>query len=149
MRNIAILNESGTISSIVYPNPNAEYIEGETLENGYTARLLPEGVNTTAALETYYWHDDQWKTDKTPWPGNYHYWEDAQWKINLDDLWKEVRNQRRNHIVSCDWTQAADSPLSDSKKAEWATYRQALRDVPSNNSDVTSLDAVTWPTEPA
>jgi hypothetical protein len=41
-----------------------------------------------------------------------------------------------------------DSPLSDSKKAEWQTYRQALRDLPSNQSNV-SIRTVTWPTKPS
>ena len=32
---------------------------------------------------------------------------------------KKVRNTK---LAESDWTQAADSPLSDSKKAEWKTY---------------------------
>jgi hypothetical protein len=52
-------------------------------------------------------------------------------------------------LTACDWTQAPDSPLSDSKKAEWQTYRQALRDVPVNQADVTDLFDVIWPSEPS
>jgi hypothetical protein len=34
--------------------------------------------------------------------------------------------QRRNLMLTeCDWTVGADSPLSDSKKTEWQTYRQS------------------------
>ena len=40
---------------------------------------------------------------------------------------KRIRNTRLYLLQSCDWTVGVDSPLSDSKKAEWATYRQALR----------------------
>ena len=47
-----------------------------------------------------------------------------------------------------DWTQIPDSPLTDAKKAEWTEYRQALRDVPSNNSGSTEVDQVIWPTQP-
>jgi len=42
-----------------------------------------------------------------------------------------MRNQRDRFLVDSDWTQLPDCPLSDAKKAEWATYRQQLRDFPS------------------
>ena len=57
-----------------------------------------------------------------------------------------VRRVRNSLLRVCDWTQATDSPLSGSKKTEWATYRQALRDVPANTSDTTKVN---WPTEPS
>jgi len=42
----------------------------------------------------------------------------------------------------------SDSPLSTAKKAEWATYRQALRDMPASNSDVADESEVVWPNKP-
>ena len=59
--------------------------------------------------------------------------------------WKEVRRKRDMELRLCDWTQAADSPLTDAKKAEWATYRQALRDVGGQADPLN----ITWPTEPS
>ena len=59
-----------------------------------------------------------------------------------------IREYRRVLLKDSDWTQAADSPLSDTKKAEWATYRQALRDLPSTNS-ASDHDSVVWPTRPS
>jgi hypothetical protein len=39
--------------------------------------------------------------------------------------------EERNYLLSqCDWTQVVDSVLAN--KEEWKTYRQALRDLPSN-----------------
>jgi len=35
------------------------------------------------------------------------------------------------------------------KKAEWATYRQALRDFMASYNDSTMLKDVTWPTIPS
>ena len=68
----------------------------------------------------------------------------------------EAMNRLRIHrnilMSNCDWTQGADSPLSDEKKAEWATYRQALRDLPSTASptlDGPFIGNVVWPTEPS
>ena len=48
---------------------------------------------------------------------------------NLNDF----RGQRNDLLSKSDWTQALDSPLSDSKKTEWQTYRQQLRDMPQQD----------------
>lgn len=59
------------------------------------------------------------------------------------------RKRKRNALLlESDWTQFADSPLTDKKKAEWATYRQALRDLPQQYPDAISNDDIIWPTKP-
>ena len=45
-------------------------------------------------------------------------------------------------LTESDWTQVADAPVD---QAAWATYRQALRDIPSQAG---FPNEVTWPTEP-
>ena len=64
------------------------------------------------------------------------------------DAVREIRNKL---LQNSDWTQVPDSPLSDSKKAEWATYRQQLRDMMSSYTDSESntVQAITWPTPPS
>lgn len=58
-----------------------------------------------------------------------------------------VQRQIRNDLLAmCDWTQLADVALSDAKRAEWAAYRQALRDLNVDGDDPTEPD---WPTPPA
>ena len=47
--------------------------------------------------------------------------------------WVELTEKRNRKLQASDWTQMPDSPLSDSKKTEWATYRQKLRDFTSLN----------------
>lgn len=39
---------------------------------------------------------------------------------------KEVRLKRNKLLTDCDWTQVLDAPVD---QAAWATYRQALRDI--------------------
>ena len=53
-------------------------------------------------------------------------------------------------LEACDWTQASDAPLTDAKKQEWRTYRQALRDLPSNVTSCTNEQEVEdlLPTKP-
>ena len=46
-----------------------------------------------------------------------------------------LRHMRDILLRESDWTQFTDSPLSDSKKTEWKTYRQNLRDLPATESD--------------
>lgn len=54
----------------------------------------------------------------------------------------EIRAERDRLLDASDWTQAADAPVD---QAAWATYRQALRDVPQQAGFPQN---VTWPTEP-
>ena len=56
-----------------------------------------------------------------------------------------LREERNKLLTDSDWTQALDSPLSDSKKTEWATYRQNLRDLPGTVSDPSN---VSFPDKP-
>jgi hypothetical protein len=60
-----------------------------------------------------------------------------------------LRFVRNSALQKTDWTQAADSPLSDSKKAEWVTYRQALRDLLTSYTDDDDISDVVFPTEPS
>ena len=60
---------------------------------------------------------------------------------------EQARQYRNASLTGCDWTQGEDSPLSDSKKAEWQTYRQALRDF--DYSAVTTNHGIVWPTKPS
>ena len=61
---------------------------------------------------------------------------------------QKIRNKRLYLLNDSDWTVGSDSPLNDSKKAEWITYRQQLRDLPSNYTDSDNYDDVVFPTQP-
>jgi hypothetical protein len=50
----------------------------------------------------------------------------------------QIRSLRNSLLSACDYTQLPDNPSP--KKAEWATYRQALRDLP----DQITVDPRTW-----
>ena len=58
----------------------------------------------------------------------------------------KMRAWRDDLLRKSDWTQMSDSPLSDSKKQEWATYRQALRDFPA---DWVPTDTANFPDQPS
>jgi len=49
-----------------------------------------------------------------------------------EQLFDQIRLWRNRELVATDWTQIADAPTN---KTAWATYRQALRDLPEQNAD--------------
>lgn len=57
--------------------------------------------------------------------------EDYESGLRKKALIFDSRLKRNRALTESDWTQLASSPLSDEKKIEWETYRQALRDFPS------------------
>lgn len=57
--------------------------------------------------------------------------------------WNTIRLKRNSLLVQSDHTQLPDFP--EAKKAEWATYRQALRDIPQTYA---TPEEVIWPTPP-
>ena len=62
-------------------------------------------------------------------------------------LWTLFRRHRTKLLTECDWVHMPDVTISDSKKAEWVTYRQKLRDIPTTVIDNKPQDVV-WPTKP-
>ena len=98
-----------------------------------TADPIPayNGHSQTAVFDAYYQNaDSEWR---------------ASYKV--EDLPQgaaaaNVRGKRNELLAESDWTQVADAPVD---QAAWATYRQALRDIPQQPSFPYS---VTWPTSP-
>ena len=56
-----------------------------------------------------------------------------------------ARQQRSMLLMVCDWTQMADCPLSEETKQGWVTYRQALRDITTQEGFPFNIN---WPTHP-
>jgi hypothetical protein len=56
---------------------------------------------------------------------------------------KSMRNQRDRLIAETDWTQGKD--IADSVSAKYTTYRQALRNVPTQSGFPWTIQ---WPTKP-
>ena len=66
----------------------------------------------------------------------------------------QFRMARNSRLTECDWTVSSDSPLTAEKQAEWKTYRQALRDLPTTKSgsdrDLTLTHTHSeWPVQPS
>jgi hypothetical protein len=59
-----------------------------------------------------------------------------------EQKWEQIRRWRNAKLVASDWTQIADAPVD---KSAWATYRQALRDLPAQGG---VADDAVIPNEP-
>jgi len=112
--------------------PNYAIIENNTIVNVVVAEpeyasaqqwlALPEGAGIGFIFD-----GTKWKSLNEP---------------TLEDIAAGIRVQRDSLLSASDWTQVADAPVD---KAAWATYRQALRDVPQQEGFPAT---VVWPTQP-
>jgi len=156
--------ELTTVSQFKASQPNTSFpkqITTEVLDSyGYDAVLngpaatvtAPYGVSTRSGVEEV---SGQWFTkfiagpvftDTTDSEGVVTSAADneAAYKAGVDSkAATAVRTTRTQKLTESDWTQLADSTAD---KAAWATYRAALRDLPSAEGFPHNI---TWPTEPS
>ena len=123
-----------------------------TIYNNQTGRILRCIKMNDAMLAVNLANNPHWASidAEVKQPGRY--------CVNLDTLAVEelivavdipayIRQVRIHLLKGCDWTQMPDSPLSESKRAEWAVYRQALRDMPDTVT-VNTVEEIAWPVRP-
>ena len=117
---------------------------------------MPWKYNNQMIREHRAWKDDA----GTQHPKNWQIWTDAE-KQAAGLVWEEppaaeapepratsadiVRVQRDNLIAESDWRVIKALELGETVPTDWATYRQALRDVPAQEGFPTD---VTWPVAP-
>tara|TARA_B100001778_G_scaffold282699_1_gene248356 strand:+ start:12345 stop:12626 length:282 start_codon:yes stop_codon:yes gene_type:complete len=63
----------------------------------------------------------------------------------LAESWLQVRNYRNRLLLETDWVAARASETGVAVSDDWKTYRQALRDVPTQSDP----NNITWPTKPS
>ena len=85
-------------------------------------------------------------------PDNTNYQEYLEWaKTNTaeaaDDTltWDDIRETRDQILRDTDWTMTTGATVD---QAQWAAYRQVIRDIPQTYKDKTPDDVV-WPTQPS
>ena len=59
--------------------------------------------------------------------------------------WQNQREIRNNLLSQSDWVVTKASETGVAVSDDWKTYRQALRDVPTQSDP----DNITWPTKPS
>ena len=59
--------------------------------------------------------------------------------------WNDIRVKRDGILKATDWTMTTGATVD---QAQWAAYRQVIRDIPQTYKDKTPDDVV-WPTQPS
>lgn len=152
MKTFAITDKlTGLVEGVVSPARDDILVDGQSCPFNTNAlyREVPEDLWQTFDMNTYWWNGNMWRVRPQA-PSTHHEWKVEQviWEINSESLWTEIRKLRNTYLTQSDWTQIADAPLTEAQKTEWLSYRQALRDIPANNTNIEFIAEVNWPTPP-
>ena len=132
-------------------------------------RLRSDGTLSLYEVMKYKYRDKGWAVEYADSEGNYGMgdplsgaerlvWEDEGDAPVQADLEKEkptiknilglqqLRSERDLKLAETDWVVTKASETGVAESDAWKTYRQALRDLPSNTSDPFNP---TWPTKPS
>ena len=157
MNYVVYIKTNGEINSI-------EFIGGgQTVEEGWMspdiyAKYLDElgGASSDDFINRHYYDfDTGYFIERAVKPHPAAYWNSDinDWSAALPEYLFFTRDKRNYLLAICDWTQAADSPLTAEEKAEWATYRTTLRqitdDIQANPTNYLNFtQTVNWPSDP-
>jgi len=143
--------DTGNIQYIMSVNNNSDYSQAGFYGEYRTFEIASDADHVKAVEESYYDYDSNLFLPRNKRPTPYYKWTtNKRWEVDTVTLMAALNLERTQKLYASDWTQAADSPLTDAKKAEWVTYRQALRDVPQNLAeDFDNLAGFAWPTPPS
>ena len=64
--------------------------------------------------------------------------------VATENQWMSIRTDRNKRLADCDWTQLTDAPISNTEAQNWASYRQALRDITTQSEPF----HIQWPDQP-
>lgn len=78
-----------------------------------------------------------------PCPSACHIIENGKWvdTRTTEQRWEEVRAARNAELAASDWTQLGDAPMHYGLQAEWADWRQELRNLPQKYTDPAEASA--------
>jgi hypothetical protein len=124
-------------------------VDGEPVQL-MNRRGLVYQTETGAALEWAALGDLPDEVTSTPFPGPYHVWRLGAWVLDKEaklEADKSIeRDWRTAQISNTDYVAMPDYPITDERRSELYTYRQALRDWPQLSS---FPEATERPSQPA
>lgn len=142
------IRSTGEIKSkdeIIAANPNTSFPKvwsPELVENLELDPVFETPAPTTTRYQTAYKDGVKQVNGKWVWDWEIAEMEDEA-KAAIDAAQASaVRSDRDRRLADTDWTQVADAPVD---KTAWATYRQALRDVPGQPGFPWDVQ---WPSQP-
>tara|TARA_R100001440_G_scaffold28384_1_gene46017 strand:+ start:5839 stop:6222 length:384 start_codon:yes stop_codon:yes gene_type:complete len=113
--------------------------------------------NYEGKLDSIYMYDDADSSVNWSIPideANHHYQDYLAWvaegntaeAADTETLtWDSIRSTRDQILRDTDWTMTTGATVD---QAQWAAYRQVIRDIPQTYKDKTPDDVI-WPTQPS
>ena len=141
-----IILETGEIEKV--GRCNASLFSRQDTGNGYLMAIDGEPPNPAI----YYWSGEEF-VEYPPKPNDWCKWNGSEWidcqneKSIIAMKTQEMREERDRRLAASDWaeTPSAERRMSPELFEAWATYRQALRDLPEMTADPAKP---VWPTPP-
>ena len=128
---------SGDPPVVTYPSEDFTIIEIQDENVSMRLSELDSYISSTIEGTTY-----NIKVYKNKKNGSHFEGDDTEKdKRVLADKWVDIRLERNRKLAETDYLALSDQTLSNNMK----NYRDALRDVPSDNSDPDNID---WPAKP-
>ena len=146
---VALINSEGEIKRIYTPGGDIDPEGQYSHDNSLTVVHITSSINQVEYMRKKYYKSGAWKDREDKSRTTYFTWSDEAWVLDSTAMWKSIREDRNLRLSQCDWSQVSDNQLSDSKKAEWGTYRQALRNLPADQPSVTDPVQLVWPDAPS
>lgn len=147
MKTFAFVDSLGQCVNIMSTAQDQEFVHLAQYNNTTAIELVlgpDEGIDRADFLVNKVWNGTEWVT-RPQRNSSAHVWNGTAWVFDIATAYTMLRNQRNAKLLECDWTQVADAPVN---AAEWAAYRQQLRDLPSQYQTETDFANVVWPTPP-
>lgn len=138
---IRYTKNTGTIKSTI--TSNVDFDISKYIDDNYGAIIVEGGFNES---EDYYVKNNT----LTPYPEKpegFYIWNGTDWILDIRKVIATVLNLRQSYLQESDWTDtvSAQTRLGEPLYLSWQIYRQALRDVPSQEGYPL---IVTWPIAP-
>tara|TARA_A200000159_G_scaffold19521_1_gene16104 strand:- start:249 stop:689 length:441 start_codon:yes stop_codon:yes gene_type:complete len=112
------------------------YTEEQIADVGWV--LAPDYPQTDPSTQKVSWNEDTVQWDVLP-------LSDEEIEQNNAGAWSGIRHERNELLSETDYIVLRAYENGTAVPTEWATYRQALRDLPSTSTD---FNSVAWPTRP-
>ena len=142
MKKFVFINAAGEPKHICTPSDESVFEVGK-LYDGLLCQEVPIEAVDTEIIQRWYWKNGIQKLRPIK-PHEYVKWDPVTetWVEDLELLKEQIRMERNMRLQASDWTQLPDVQLET--KAQWAAYRQQLRDV----TNQTDLFNIVWPQPP-
>ena len=153
MNRVAFIRPDGLINHSFLPDRQDDYVAGEVVD-GFTIQFFPYTEDPANWLNTKFWDitTGTWQNLPTNPNPRYYVWDGnhKNYILNRSSFEDDIRKQRNKKLLDTDWCVLPDAPVSDTYVQAIKTYRQELRDFPSNIDFDTIEDVlnIVWPVKP-